>query len=165
MPSGILANNLSPFANQLDLLMNLTCFARQFNLFCQRKQVKFIDKTSYFEKWVKIALKALLISIETRTQILLKQDHGFYRIGSTASTETRKEQRQRPIKRGTCLAASPPHISVKYKMESNQIFVMIPFSAVRKNSTIMEISWPPGICSIIWFMASNTLVWPWNTKR
>lgn len=157
MPSGILANNLSPFANQLDLLMNLTCFARQFNLFCQRKQVKFIDKTSCFEKWAKIALKALSISIETRPWILLNRKHRLYRNEERTKAKT--------YKKGTCLTASPPHISVKYKMESNQIFVMIPFSAVRKNSTIMEISWPPGICSIIWFMASNTLVWPWNTKR
>ena len=134
MPSGILANNLSPFANQLDLLMNLTCFARQFNLFCQRKQVNFINKTNCFEKRVKIALRVLLISIETRPWILLNRKHRLYRNGK------RKEQKQRPIKRGACLTASPPHISVKYKMESNQIFVIIPFSAVRKNSTIMEIS-------------------------
>ncbi len=45
------------------------------------------------------------------------------------------------------------------------IFVMIPFVVERKNFTIVSISGPEGTWSIIWLVASKTLVCPWNTKR
>ena len=62
------------------------------------------------------------------------------------------------------LTANPSSYNVKCR-GMNYILLMIPCFVELMNSTIFRISGLSGTCSLICNTASNTLFWPWNTKR